>query len=294
MEFPNTWVDFELIDSGDGQKLERWGNFYLIRPDPQAIWEKSNTQAWNKADKIYFRSKEGGGFWKTIQTTPDAWKIKYKSLNFNIRPTSFKHTGLFPEQAVNWEKLSSLIINQTKKTNNKPRVLNLFAYTGGATVACTGAGAIVTHIDASKGMTSIAKQNIVDSNLDNLGTRFIVDDVIKFVEREIKRGNFYDGIIMDPPVYGRGPTGQLWEIEKDLTKLVELCSKILNHNPLFFLVNAYANSFSSYAIKNILLDKLSNFNLNITCGEIGLKDTTRGFILPAGLYGLAYSNEYSI
>lgn len=290
METPKDWQDFELLDSGNGEKLERWGSYILRRPDPQAIWNKDNkVKEWHMPNMIYHRSNSGGGRWETLSKTPSEWKIKYKSLIFNIKPTQFKHTGLFPEQAVNWEKLTGLIQNTKSKGKKEIKMLNLFAYTGGATAACTAAGAQVTHIDASKGMTSIAKQNIVDSGLDGKGTRFIVEDVIKFVEREFRRGNKYNGIIMDPPAYGRGPTGQLWEIERDLSELVEACAKIIE-DPLFFLVNAYATSFSAIALENVLKDNLDS-KFQITSGELGLQDTNRGFILPAGLYSLAQVND---
>jgi len=291
MEFPKEWQDFELLDSGNGEKLERWGEYILRRPDPQAIWNKDNSvKEWHNPHMVYHRSNSGGGSWEELNSTPEEWLINYKKLTFTIHPTQFKHTGLFPEQAVNWEKLTELINKRRNAKNpNAINVLNLFAYTGGATVACTAAGAIVTHVDASKGMTSTAKQNIIDSNLDGKGSRFIVDDVIKFVEREGRRGNKYSGIIMDPPAYGRGPTGQLWEIERNLSDLVAACAKIME-DPLFFLVNAYATSFSSMALENILKDNLDK-SLTVKSGEIGLKDTNRGFILPAGLFALAQIND---
>lgn len=289
MEYPSDWKDFELIDSGNGEKLERWDKYILRRPDPQAIWNKDNRiKYWNKADMVYHRSNSGGGRWEVLSSIPQEWQVKYQNLTFNIRPTQFKHTGLFPEQAVNWLKLSEFI--KKRRTQGKEvKVLNLFAYTGAATVACTGAGAQVTHIDASKGMTSIAKQNIIDSKLDGFGSRFIVEDVVKFVEREIRRGNKYNGIVMDPPAYGRGPTGELWEIERDLSNLVDLCCKLLE-DPLFLLVNAYATTFSAVALENVLKDSVGD-SLQVTSGELGLKDTHRGFVLPAGLYGLAYESR---
>lgn len=291
MEFPKEWQDYELLDSGNGEKLERWGQYVLRRPDPQAIWNRDNSiKQWENPDMIYHRSNSGGGHWEELTSVPQDWQINYKQLTFNIRPTQFKHTGLFPEQAVNWEKLTELINRRRSRDDSKDiKILNLFAYTGGATAACTAAGAIVTHIDASKGMTTIARQNIVDSGLDGVGTRFIVEDVLKFVEREERRGNKYSGIIMDPPAYGRGPTGQLWEIENNLSDLVASCSRIIE-DPLFFLVNAYATTFSSVALENILKDNLDSEFL-IQSGEVGLKDSNRGFILPAGLYGLAQVND---
>lgn len=291
MEYPNDWRHFELLDSGEGEKLERWGSYILRRPDPQAIWKKDlSVKQWDSPHMYYHRSNTGGGRWEVLKQLPDSWSVNYGDLKFNIKPTQFKHTGLFPEQAVNWKRLSELIVERKKAAPGKEiKVLNLFAYTGGATVACTQAGAVVTHIDASKGMTTIARQNIIDSNLDNLGTRFIVEDVVKFVEREQRRGNKYSGIIMDPPAYGRGPTGQLWEIETSLGELVESCASIIE-DPLFFLINAYATTFSSVALENVLKDHLNDKWIT-TSGEVGLKDSSRGYILPAGLFGFAKVND---
>jgi 23S rRNA (cytosine1962-C5)-methyltransferase len=285
IDIAQNWKDYELIDAGEEEKLERWGKYILRRPDPQAIWDRSHDsktlKLWNEPDMFYHRSSQGGGNWENNTRVPEGWLINYKELKFNIRPTAFKHTGLFPEQASNWEWL----INKIRNSKSEIRILNLFAYTGGATVACMYAGAHVTHVDASKGMTQVAKQNIEVSKLDNTKVRFIVDDAVKFVEREIKRGNSYDGIIMDPPAYGRGPTGQLWEIERDLTNLVDLCTQILSGKPLFFLINAYATTFSSIALENILEISISDkFEGKVTSGELGLKMSSRDLVLPCGLF----------
>lgn len=289
----NEWKEYELIDAGEGEKLERWGNFILRRPDPQALWDKNKAIAdqWEKADLFYHRNTQGGGFWeKNSSKVPESWTLNYKNLKFQIKPTAFKHTGLFPEQASNWERLISKIKNEKLKIKREIKVLNLFAYTGAATVACASAGAEVTHIDSSKGMTLLAKENLKLSGLENSYNRFIVEDVIKFVQREVRRGSKYEGIIMDPPVYGRGANGQLWEIEKDLVNLVRMCRDILSDNPLFFLVNAYANDFSHLALENMLRLELESTKLkNIESGELALPLTSRDLLLPAGLYAYASS-----
>jgi len=283
IQIAKDWKDYELIDAGEGEKLERWGKYILQRPDPQAIWPKDkdlNSQ-WDKADMIYYRSNKGGGQWEKKHRIEDTWTIDYKELKFVIKPTAFKHTGVFPEQASNWEWLMKKI-KESKVTN--PKILNLFAYTGAATVACASAGAEVCHVDASKGMVQVAKENLKLSGLENVKTRFIVDDVVKFVEREVRRGNKYHGIIMDPPVYGRGPNGQLWEIEKDLIKLVELCKQILADDFSFILINAYATSFSSIGLENILKSVFKvNANLKLESGENALI-TKKGLVLPCGLF----------
>ncbi len=307
-EVAKNWKDYELIDAGEEEKLERWGKYILRRPDPQAIWQKSDIgdhlpaldkkifsgerqagksgkNLWDIPDMFYHRSSKGGGFWDNDGRAPEEWVVNYGELKFNIRPTAFKHTGLFPEQASNWEWAMNLIRTTYNVKRTTPKVLNLFAYTGGATLACMSANAHVTHVDASKGMTGVAKENIEISRLDNTKVRFIVDDAVKFVEREIRRGNKYDGIIMDPPVYGRGPTGELWEIEKDLNKLVDLCSQLLSDKPLFFLINAYATTFSSIALENILRISLEDkFNGDFSSGELGLKMSSRDLVLPCGLF----------
>ena len=281
MDIANSWKDYEILDMANGEKLERWGNVVLIRPDPQIIWKnKSFPEKWNKANARYNRSSSGGGAWKYNSKMPENWQIKYKDLVFNIKPMGFKHTGLFPEQAVNWDWMISKIQNAKREI----KVLNLFAYTGGATVACSYAGASVCHVDSSKGMTTWAKENIVSSGLKDRPVRFIVDDVVKFVNREIRRGNKYDGIIMDPPSYGRGTNGEVWKFEDNISDLVELCAKVLSDKPLFFLINSYTTGISSTVLENILRlnikkdGKLSN-------GEIGLPMTNSKLILPCGIYG---------
>ena len=230
----SNWNDYELLDTSCGEKLERWGKYYLLRPDPSIIWDNGNLLKNNKSliDAYYTRSNTGGGAWTNIKNVPNSWTIKYKDLSFNIKQMGFKHTGLFPEQAVNWDYYMEAI----SKEKRPIKVLNLFAYTGGATVACIKAGAHVTHVDSSKGMVDWAKENVKLNNLDETKVRYIVDDVVKFVEREIRRGNKYDAIIMDPPSYGRGSNKEVWDIEKDLFNLVKLCSELLSDNPLFFAI----------------------------------------------------------
>ncbi|MEO6728583.1 MAG: class I SAM-dependent methyltransferase [Candidatus Dojkabacteria bacterium] len=278
MLIANNWDDFEVLDAGNGEKLERWGEFILRRPDPQAIWNKSNLVLWDKADAIYHRSKSGGGEWEFIKRVPEQWSVKYRNLDFVIKPTSFKHTGLFPEQAVNWDWIDKKIKDSKISF---PKVLNLFGYTGGATVAALAAGAEVVHVDASKGMIEIAKQNVSKSGLDGKPVRFFVDDVVKLVQREIRRGNKYHGIIMDPPSFGRGTSGEVWEIEKSLNELVGLCNEILEEKPLFILVNSYASEISRYAIENILKDKLPKGK--ISSDELGLPIKNREDMnLPCG------------
>ncbi len=283
------WKDYELIDAGEEEKLERWGKYILRRPDPQAIWRRNPglKKIWENPDMFYHRSQKGGGSWENIKRIPESWQIQYQNMKFVIKPTAFKHTGLFPEQAANWEWLMDQIDSKYIKKGETPKILNLFAYTGGATVACAFAGGMVTHIDASKGMTQIAKENMKLSGLENQGSKFIVEDVVKFVQREIKRGNKYDGIIMDPPVYGRGPEGQLWEIERDLVNLLELCSKILSDKASFFLINAYATEFSHTSIRNILqLSIQRKFGGIVSSGELGLPFSKNAdLILPCGIYG---------
>ena len=249
MRIANDWKDYEILDMADGTKLERWGKYVLDRPDPQIVWkEKTFPFKWKNTDAKYYRSKKGGGHWENITDVPETWQIKYKVLTFNIKQMGFKHTGLFPEQAVNWDYM----IAKIKTSGRKIKVLNLFAYTGGATVACAYAGADVVHVDASKGMVSWAKENIVSSNLTDRYVRFIVDDCIKFVQREIRRGNKYDAIIMDPPSFGRGANGEVWNIEESLFPLIKLCEEVLSDNPLFFLINSYTTGMSSKVLENIL------------------------------------------
>ncbi|HJJ05277.1 MAG TPA: class I SAM-dependent methyltransferase [Clostridiaceae bacterium] len=283
MNIANNWKDYEILDMANGEKLERWKDVYLVRPDPQIIWkDKSFEEKWNKVNAKYIRSNTGGGMWKYNKKIPDKWQIKYKDLTFNIKPMGFKHTGLFPEQAVNWDWM----INKIKNSNREIKVLNLFAYTGGATVACLWAGASVCHVDSSKGMVAWAKENVISSNLQDRKVRYIVDDVVKFVNREIRRGNKYDAIIMDPPSYGRGANGEVWKFEENICELVELCSKVLSDNPLFFLINSYTTGISSTVLENILrlnIDK--KYKGKLSNGEIGLPMTGSNLILPCGIFG---------
>jgi 23S rRNA (cytosine1962-C5)-methyltransferase len=284
MWLADNWKDYEVIDAGGGEKLEKWGKFILRRPDPQAIWDKDPRfqKQWNDPDAFYHRSKSGGGEWEYRRKLPESWHIKFGELALVIRPTSFKHTGVFPEQAVNWEWTVKKIENEELRMKNV-KVLNLFAYTGGATIAALAAGAEVLHLDASKGINEIAKRNVVLSGFEDRPVRFIVDDAVKFVEREIRRGNKYNAIIMDPPSFGRGKSGEVWEIEKSLNELIGLTSEILD-NPLFMLVNSYANEISRYAIENIVKDQIvRRFGGSITSDEIGLPITSRkNLVLPCG------------
>ena len=275
----DNWKDYEVLDTAHGEKLERWGNVLLRRPDPQVIWKKEGNPAlWKKADGFYHRSKSGGGSWEFSKKLPDRWQISYGKLKFFVRPTGFKHTGLFPEQAVNWDYIGKKISGETRKIN----VLNLFAYTGGATLAAAAAGADVVHVDASKGMVSWAKENLELSGLRDRYVRFIVDDCEKFVAREIKRGHFYDGIIMDPPSYGRGPGGEMWKMEDKIYDLVKLCSNLLSDNPLFFIINSYTTGLTPTVIKNIISLALSG---KAEAEEIGLPVTSSGIFLPCGATG---------
>jgi len=278
------WKDYEILDMANGEKLERWGNYILQRPDPQIVWQdKSFKDKWKKVDAIYHRSKKGGGHWENVNNIKASWQVKYKDLTFNIKQMGFKHTGLFPEQAVNWDYM----IDKIKNSNRKIKVLNLFAYTGGATVACAYAGADVVHVDSSRGMVLWAKENIESSNLTDRYVRFIVDDVIKFVKREIRRGNKYDAIIMDPPSFGRGANGEVWNIEESLYPLIKLCMEVLSDNPLFFLINSYTTGMSPKVLENILymtLDK--KYKGKISSGEVGLPMKDSNLILPCGIYGL--------
>lgn len=280
MRTSENWKDYELIDASDGERLERWRNIILIRPDPQIIWstEKQNP-LWKNAHARYHRSNKGGGSWQVYKNIPSQWSINYGDLVFNIKPMGFKHTGVFPEQAVNWDFVS----NKIKKENRKVKVLNLFGYTGCATLACMKAGAEVCHVDASKGMVQWAKENSVSSKIADKPVRWLVDDCIKFVQREIRRGNKYDGIIMDPPSYGRGPGGEVWKLEEQLYSLVELCRQVLSDNPLFFILNSYTTGLSP-AVMEYLLGVLlkSKFGGRVSSDEIGLPVTETGFILPCG------------
>ncbi|MDR0383879.1 MAG: class I SAM-dependent methyltransferase [Christensenellaceae bacterium] len=269
------WHDFEVIASGGGEKIERWGDIILSRPDPQCIWELKNSNI--EIHGRYRRSDTGGGFWEWQKPVPAEWQIGYKDMKFIISPMNFKHTGLFPEQAVNWDKIQSVILTRKQSV---PKVLNLFAYTGAATVAAASAGAKVTHVDASRGMTDVAKRNV---ELNGLNARYIVDDVSKFVEREIRRGNLYDAIILDPPNFGRGASGEIWKLESDLNKLILNCIKLLSANPLFILLNNYTASVFLPSIQNIFIKGLreSQLKYKIEYYDIGLP-TSEGLILPCG------------
>ena len=281
MNVANEWKDYEILDMANGEKLERWKDIILARPDPQIIWkEKSYPEKWKKVNARYIRSNTGGGHWEYSKKIPSNWQVKYKNLTFNIKPMGFKHTGLFPEQAVNWDWM----INKIQNAKRDIKVLNLFAYTGGATVACSYAGASVCHVDSSKGMTLWAKENIVSSGLKDRPVRFIVDDVVKFVNREIRRGNKYDAIIMDPPSYGRGTNGEVWKFEENIADLVNLCTKVLSDKPLFFLINSYTTGISSMVLENILKLNIKQKG-KFSCGEIGLPMSASSMVLPCGIYG---------
>ena len=282
MNIANEWKDYEILDMANGEKLERWGNIYLIRPDPQIIWkDKSYPNKWNMANARYNRSNTGGGAWEYKKRLPESWQIKYKNLTFNVKPMGFKHTGLFPEQAVNWDWM----IKKIKDSKREINVLNLFAYTGGATVACLSAGAKVCHVDSSKGMTTWAKENVESSGLRDRPVRFIIDDVIKFVQREIRRERKYDAIIMDPPSYGRGKNGEVWQFENNISDLVELCTKVLSEDPLFFLINSYTTGISSKVLENLLYLNMKKYKGIISSGEIGLPMKDSKLVLPCGIYG---------
>ena len=283
MKIANDWKEYKILDMASGKKLERWGDIILSRPDPQIIWtNKSFPKKWNEINAVYNRSKTGGGSWEFKKKMPKQWQVHYKNLTFNIKPMGFKHTGLFPEQAVNWDWM----INKIKQEKREIKVLNLFAYTGGATVACLSAGASVCHVDSSKGMTTWAKENVISSGLEKRPVRYIVDDVVKFVNREIRRGNKYDAIIMDPPSYGRGTKGEVWQFEENIYELVELCTKVLSDNPLFFLINSYTTGISSKVLANILELTVAKTNKGkIEAGEIGLPMENSNLVLPCGIYG---------
>ena len=277
------WRDYELIDCDSGEKLERWGEHLLIRPDPQIVWSldrKERSPLWRAASARYLRSKTGGGRWEVYRPLPDSWQIGYRDLSFGIKPMGFKHTGLFPEQAANWDWFSALI---QKRKGKAVSVLNLFAYTGGATVAAAKAGAAVCHVDAAKGMVNWAKENAALSGLSEHPIRYIVDDVRKFVEREVRRGRKYDGIIMDPPSYGRGPGGETWKLEQELFSLIQLCMKALSDTPLFFLANTYTTGLSGRVMENIYtLTLKKRFGGHSDIDEVGIPITNQGLVLPCG------------
>ena len=278
MRLSGKWKDYELIDTSDGERLERWGDIILIRPDPQIIWStgKKNPQ-WRNAHARYHRSNKGGGYWEPYRKVPDRWTIRYGELVLNIKPMGFKHTGVFPEQAVNWDFAAEKIINE-----NRPlKVLNLFGYTGCATLACMKAE--VCHVDASKGMVQWARENAQSSGIADLPVRWLIDDCIKFVQREIRRGNRYDAIIMDPPSYGRGPGGEVWKLEEKLFPLVDLCRQVLSDDPAFFILNSYTTGLSPAVMEYLLgVELQKNFGGSVSSDEIGLKVTDTGLILPCG------------
>ena len=280
----DNWKDYEVIDTCGGEKLERWGQYILVRPDPQVIWNTPKTDKhWKKMNGHYHRSNKGGGEWEFFDL-PEQWTIQYHhlGLSFNLKPFSFKHTGLFPEQAANWDWFSSII----KKANRPVKILNLFAYTGGATIACAAAGASVCHVDAAKGMVAWAKENARSSGLEDKPIRWIVDDCGKFVEREIRRGRRYDAIIMDPPSYGRGPSGEVWKLEENLYPFVELASKVLSDNPLFVIINSYTTGLAP-SVLGYILDTLvsKQYGGKTHCDELGLPVTNTGLALPCGSTG---------
>ena len=281
MWIADQWKDYEVLDTSGGEKLERWGDYLLVRPDPQVIWNTpKDLPGWRKMNGHYYRSSKGGGEWEFFDL-PKQWEIAYKDLRFNLKPFSFKHTGLFPEQAVNWDWFSDKI----KNAGRPVKVLNLFAYTGGATLAAAAAGAAVTHVDASKGMVNWAKENAKSSGLEAAPIRWLVDDCVKFVEREIRRGNHYDGIIMDPPSYGRGPKGEIWKIEDSIYDFIKLCTQILSDAPLFFLVNSYTTGLAPAVLTYMLSTELKRFGGHVDSQEIGLPVTKTGLVLPCGASG---------
>ena len=283
------WKDYECISAGNGEKLERWGNVIFRRPEPQAMWPIEKTDLWNKVDGFYHRSNKGGGYWDFKSKLPEFWTVKYKDLTFKVSPTNFKHTGLFPEQAANWD----FSMNKIKSANRPIKVLNLFAYTGAATMAASKAGAVeVVQVDASKGMTEWAKENMKLCGLGDHKIRFIVDDCLKFVQREARRGNKYDVIIMDPPSYGRGPNVEVWKFEQNLDVLISACMEILSDNPLFFLINAYTTGISSTVLFNILKTTMEKkYGGKVEAGEIGLPITENDLVLPCGIYGRWECND---
>ena len=281
MWIADQWKDYEVLDTSGGEKLERWGDYLLVRPDPQVIWNTpKDLPGWRKMNGHYYRSSKGGGEWEFFNL-PKQWEIAYKDLRFNLKPFSFKHTGLFPEQAVNWDWFSDKI----KNAGRPVKVLNLFAYTGGATLAAAAAGAAVTQVDASKGMVNWAKENAKSSGLEAAPIRWLVDDCMKFVEREIRRGNHYDGIIMDPPSYGRGPKGEIWKIEDSIYDFIKLCTQILSDTPLFFLVNSYTTGLAPAVLTYMLSTELKRFGGHVDSQEIGLPVTKTGLVLPCGASG---------
>lgn len=282
MRISNEWKNYKCLDAGNGEKLECWGDVVLRRPEPLAMWPVEEDKAWKNVDGVYYRFIDGGGHWEFRKKLPDFWTVSYKDLKFKVSPTNFKHTGLFPEQACNWD----FMMDKIKKAGRPIKVLNLFAYTGGATVACSKAGADVVHVDAAKGMVEWAKENAKLSGVDSNYIRFLVDDCLKFVEREIRRGNKYDAIVMDPPSYGRGPSGEVWKLEKNLPELINRCMLLLSDKPLFFLINAYTTGVSSTVLLNMLkLTVGKTYGGVVDVGEIGLPIEKNNLVLPCGIYG---------
>ena len=280
MWIADNWRQYELIDSGDGERLERWGDLIFIRPDPQAVWKSERrNKLWKNPSAYYHRSEKGGGEWEYRSKIPESWVLSQDEYKFKIKPMGFKHMGLFPEQLVNWSWTDRLIKNSKREI----KVLNLFAYTGGATVAAASAGAFVCHVDAAKGMVAHAKENMKLSGIKETSAGYIVDDCVKFVEREIRRGNKYDAVIMDPPSYGRGPGGEVWKIEAELFRFVEKCSGLLSDNPLFVLLNSYTTGLSAATMQNVLDMTISRkFGGKATADEIGIPMSDNGFVLPCG------------
>lgn len=289
LRLSNEWKDYVCLDAGNGEKLESWNGIVLRRPDPQAMWDVKDYATWKNVDGFYHRSDKGGGNWEFKKKLPEYWTVNYKHLVFKVTPTNFKHTGLFPEQATNWD----FMMDKIKESKRPIKVLNLFSYTGAATMACSSAGAEVVQVDASKGMTEWAKENMHLSGLDDNKIRFIVDDCLKFVEREYRRGNKYDAIVMDPPSYGRGPNGEVWKFEKNLYVLIEACLKILSDEPIFFLINSYTTGISSIVLENILKTTILPLypNGKVDAGEVGLPIKRDNMILPCGIYGRWQSND---
>ncbi len=279
IKLATNWKDYELLDAGNGEKLERWKDIILRRPDPQAVWE-TDYKGWDKADAIYHRHKSGGGYWEFKKKLPEFWTINYHDLTFKVSPTGFKHTGIFPEQAVNWDWMMEKIKNDPREI----KILNLFGYTGCASMACSKAGAKeIVHVDASKGIINWAKENMELSDLQDNTIRFLIDDALKFVQREKRRGKKYHGILMDPPSYGRGPNNEMWKLESQINDLIKACVELLDDEPLFFLVNSYTTGFSSTVLANIL--KLHFNTGKIENGEIGLPIKRKNLVLPCGIYG---------
>ena len=287
MYIADGWKDYEVLDTGDGMKLERWGKVILSRPDPQVLWPKQKPELWQKADAQYHRSSKGGGEWEFLKKLPERWTIKYNELSFYVHPTNFKHTGLFPEQAVNWDWMQGLI----RRRGGIPKVLNLFGYTGGATLACCAAGAHVTHVDAAKGMVQWAGENRALSNLPETRVRWIVDDALKFAAREKRRGNVYDGILMDPPSYGRGPKGEIWKLEDELYGLISACAELLSEKPLFMLVNSYTTGLQPAVLSNMLkMTVCASHGGKVDAAEVVLP-VSGGTVLPCGASGRWYAED---